>query len=102
MAHQNTATERRGYNKLQRFAATGMDSLMCASMNLLQSRHRLHARSRDEMERYVAECEKLTAHDYYAVRHDVDLASAIGNGTSVTWRSPIETRFPANNIARAD
>jgi pimeloyl-ACP methyl ester carboxylesterase len=75
---------------------------MCASMNLLQSRHRLHARSRDEMERYVAECEKLTAHDYYAVRHDVDLASAIGNGTSVTWRSPIETRFPANNIARAD
>ena len=102
LAHQNTATERRGYNKLQRFAATGMDSLMCASMNLLQSRHRLHARSRDEMERYVAECEKLTAHDYYAVRHDVDLASAIGNGTSVTWRSPIETRFPANNIARAD
>src|ERR1043166_7236242 len=66
LAHQNTATERRGYNKLSRLAATGMDSLMCASMNILQSRHRLHARSRDEMEQYVAECEKLTAHDYYA------------------------------------
>src|SRR6266404_2896342 len=87
---------------VRRFAATGMDSLMCASMNLLQSRHRLDGRSREEMERYVVECEKLTAHDYYAVRHDVDLASAIGNGTSVTWRSPIETKFAANNMARAD
>ena len=89
-------------NVLPRFAAKAVDSLMCASMNLLQSRHRLDARSRDEMERYVTECEKLTAHDYYAVQHDVDLASAIGNGASVTWRSPIETGFPANNIARAD
>jgi len=87
---------------LRRFAATGMDSLMCASMNILQSRHRLHGRSRDEMERYVVECEKLTAHEYYAVRHDVDLVSRIGNGASVTWRSPIETEFSANNIARAD
>ena len=87
---------------LQRLAATGMDSLMCASMNLLQSRHRLDGRSREEMERYVVECEKLTAHDYYAVRHAADLASAIGNGTSITWRSPIETKFAANNMARAD
>jgi 1-acyl-sn-glycerol-3-phosphate acyltransferase len=98
---------------LQRLAATGMDSLMCASINLLQSRHRLEGLSRDEMERYVAECEKLTAHDYYAVRRDVDLvrqldglvprrASAIGNNRSVTWRSPIETKFPANNMARVD
>ena len=36
-------------------------------MNFVQSRHRLDARSRDEMERYVVECEKLTAHDYYAL-----------------------------------
>ncbi len=87
---------------LRRAAATAVDSLMCASMNLLQSRHRLHARSRDEMERYVVECEKLTAHDYYAASDDVDLAGAIGNGASVAWRSPIETKFPANNTARAD
>ena len=33
---------------------------MCASMNFVQSRHRLHARSRDEMEHYVTQCEKLT------------------------------------------
>ncbi|HEV2047286.1 MAG TPA: 1-acyl-sn-glycerol-3-phosphate acyltransferase [Chthoniobacterales bacterium] len=102
LAHQNTATERRGYNKLRRLSAAGVDALMCASMNLLQSRHRLHTRSRDEMEVYVAQCEKLTAHEYYAAPQDVDLASKIGNGASVTWRSPIETKFFANNTARAD
>jgi 1-acyl-sn-glycerol-3-phosphate acyltransferase len=100
----DTATERRGYNKLRRFYASTVDSLMCASMNFLQSRHRLHAGSREEMERYVEEGEKLTAHDYYAAPDDADLASAIGdaNGTSVRWRSPIETKFAANNTARAD
>jgi 1-acyl-sn-glycerol-3-phosphate acyltransferase len=87
---------------LRRFSATAVDSLMCASINLIQSRHRLHARSRDEMEQYVAECEKLTAHDFYAVPRNGGLASEIGDGATVTWRSPISTKFPANNIARAD
>ena len=89
-------------NRLRRFTAAGIDALMCASMNLLQSRHRLHAGSRDEMEVYVAQCEKLTAHEYYAAPQDVDLVRAIGNGAAVTWRSPVETKFPANNAARAD
>src|SRR4029079_14446062 len=48
-------------DRFRRFAANGMDTLMCASLNLLQSRHHLHARSREEMEDYVAGCEKLTA-----------------------------------------
>lgn len=105
LAHLNTATERRGYNKLQHLAASGIDFAMCASMNLLQSRHRLHARSRAEMELYVADCEKLTVHDYYAAREHVDLVRAFGNGatpTTIQWRSPIETNFPANNTARVD
>ncbi len=92
----------KGGHLLRRLAATGMDGLMCASMNLLQSRHRLHARSLDEMERYVSECEKLTPRDYYAVQQSADLASALGNGPFVKWQSPIKTAFPANNIARAD
>jgi 1-acyl-sn-glycerol-3-phosphate acyltransferase len=91
-----------GRHPLRRASATAIDSLMCASMNLLQSRNHLHARSRDEMERYVAECEKLTAHDFYAVPHNGGLASEIGEGSMVTWRSPITTKFPTNNIARAD
>src|SRR5437879_8857794 len=89
---------------LRRATATVVDLAMCASMNLLQSRHRLNGRSAVEMERYVAECEKLTPHEYYAVRRDVDLVAAIrnGSGASVTWRSPIQTKFSRNNAARAD
>jgi len=87
-----------------RFAAASVDLLVCASMNFVQSRHRLHARSCDEMERYVGECEKLTAHDFYAAPRDGEIASAIGDayGATVRWRSPIDSKFPANNIARAD
>src|SRR6266516_2326918 len=48
--------------RLHRAAATAVDFAMCASMNLLQSRHRLNGRSAEAMERYVAECEKLTPH----------------------------------------
>jgi len=102
------AAARRPYHyralPFSRFAAASVDLLMCTSMNFLQSRHRLHARSRDEMERYVAKCEKLTAHDFYAAPRDGEIASAIGDtyGATFRWRSPIDTKFPANNIARAD
>src|SRR5438874_5129046 len=63
--------------RLHRATATAVDFAMCASMNLLQSRHRLNGQSAEEMERYVAECEKLTPHEYYAAREDADLARAI-------------------------
>ena len=91
-------------NRIRRFAASGVDLLMCASINLLQSRHHLHARSRDEMEDYVTTCEKLTAQDYYAVPNGAEIAAVIADrpGTTITWQSPIETKFPANNVARAD
>jgi hypothetical protein len=90
--------------KFARFAASGLDSLMCASINLLQSRHRLHACSRDEMEGYVAVCEKLTAEKFYAVLNKVKTAPPVGDrpGGAITWPSPINTNFPANNTARAD
>ena len=100
-SHAQRSPRPRGH-LLRRVSATAIDSLMCASLNLMQSRHRLHARSRDEMERYVAECEKLTAHDFYAAPRNGGLASEIGEGAMVTWCSPITTKFPANNIARAD
>jgi 1-acyl-sn-glycerol-3-phosphate acyltransferase len=96
---------------LARAKAKAVDSLMCASMNILQARHRLHARSREEMEAYVAACEKLTPQEYYRAPADVDLASAVSgvvadapsNGaTAITWRSPLATKFAANNIARID
>jgi 1-acyl-sn-glycerol-3-phosphate acyltransferase len=102
MAAPAQGSPRPGGHPLRRVSATAIDSLMCASMNLLQSRHRLHARSREEMECYVAECEKLTPHDFYAVPHNGGPTSRIGDAATITWRSPINTKFPANNIARAD
>ena len=90
--------------RLHRAAANAVDFAMCVSMNLVQSRHRLNGRSAEEMDRYVVECEKLTPHEYYAAPKDVGLIAAIqnANGSSLTWRSPIETEFPRNNVARAD
>ncbi|PYJ82552.1 MAG: hypothetical protein DME73_04435 [Verrucomicrobia bacterium] len=90
--------------RLHRAAANAVDFAMCVSMNLVQSRHRLNGRSAEEMDRYVVECEKLTPHEYYAAPKDVGLIAAIQNGNrfSLTWRSPIETEFPRNNVARAD
>jgi len=89
---------------MQRFAASSVDLLMCASINLLQSRHHLHARSRGEMEHYVTACEKLTAENFYAVPNDAEIAAPVGErpGVTITWPSPINTNFPANNTARAD
>ena len=89
---------------LRRAAAATVDLAMCASMNLLQSRHRLNGRSAEEMERYVSACEKLTPHEYYSAPQDLDLAHALENenSASVAWRSPIQTRFERNNVARAD
>src|SRR5207248_7078811 len=51
---------------LPRFNATVVDSLLCGSLNLLHTRHRLNGRSREEMEDYVLKYEGLTAQEYYA------------------------------------
>jgi 1-acyl-sn-glycerol-3-phosphate acyltransferase len=95
--------KRRRYGFRHANAAT-VDLLMCASMNLLQSRHHLHARSRAEMEHYVTACGKLTAENFYAVPNDVGIALRVSDGpfARITWPSPISTNFPANNTARAD
>jgi 1-acyl-sn-glycerol-3-phosphate acyltransferase len=87
-----------------RFRARAVDSLMCASMNLLQSRHRLGAGNRGEMERYLAKCETQTVHEFYAAPSDHKIADDIDGkyGASIKWRSPIESKFPANNIAHVD
>jgi 1-acyl-sn-glycerol-3-phosphate acyltransferase len=90
-------------DRLQRMTAATVDSFLCASINFIHTRHRLHGHSRAQMERYVEECEHLNAHQYYASPHDKNLVEALKNGhATITWRSPIETQFPANNVACAD
>jgi pimeloyl-ACP methyl ester carboxylesterase len=88
----------------RRLCAFAVDAFMCASMNLVQSRHRLHTRSRDEMEEYVSECEKLTPQDYYSAPDDKSIAGAISDryAATLTWESPVHTNYPANNKARVD
>ena len=89
---------------LPRLSALTVDALICASTNCVQARHRLHAQSHAQMEQYVVECEKLTPQDFYAARPEESIGGAMNGqyGATITWRSPIETKFPANNTARAD
>src|SRR4051812_49019846 len=86
-----------------RSSSLAADSLMCASMNLLQFRHRLHERSRSEMEQYIARCETLTPSEFYALPAGGDLSSAMRpDRETLTWPSAVRTAFPRNDVARVD
>jgi 1-acyl-sn-glycerol-3-phosphate acyltransferase len=107
---QPNAAARRPYD---RFAAKGLDSLLCASINWLHRRHPLNGHSRQEMEHYLTACERLSPQEYYVPPQPIG-----GNGVSdskpavngirdsrmatLLWHSPIKTEFPANNTARVD
>ena len=99
------------HSKIDYFNAIAVDSFLCASINLLHTRHRLNGSSREQMERYVAQCERLTPQEYYAAASDPDLVAQIGTifgdgvrdgHRTLTWRSPITTQFARNNTAHAD
>jgi 1-acyl-sn-glycerol-3-phosphate acyltransferase len=105
---------RRGIrHSLHSFGSTTVDSLLCASINWLHRRHALNGHSRQDMERYLSTCERLSPEEYYASPRDIgsnggcDLKPVV-NGkhdspmATLSWRSPIETDFAANNTARAD
>jgi 1-acyl-sn-glycerol-3-phosphate acyltransferase len=100
-------------NILQRASAKTVDSLLCASINWLHRRHPLNGHSRQDMERYLTECERLSPREYYVAPKAIDadedsdskptLNGVRGSGrATVSWRSPIETAFAANNTARMD
>lgn len=73
-------------------------------MNFIQARHRLLARSLADLEEYIERCEKLAPDNFYAALPDREIAIGIDrpHGGTITWRSPVETKFPANNTARVD
>ena len=65
------------------------------------------------MERYLTACERLSPQDYYVPPHAIGSNGAsyskpVVNGmldsrrATLSWRSPIETAFAANNTARVD
>jgi 1-acyl-sn-glycerol-3-phosphate acyltransferase len=100
-------------DRVHRAMANVVDSLLCGSINLLHKRHRLDGRSREEMERYVMTHERLSPHEYYVApkangnkgkpdsKRVID-AIRESRIAILSWRSPVETAFPANNTARAD
>jgi pimeloyl-ACP methyl ester carboxylesterase len=89
---------------MRRPSAIAVDIVMCASMNFVQARHRLHARSRAEMEDYVLRCEKLTLPEFYGLPASGGLTSVMDGKSAgtITWPSPVRTAFPANDTARVD
>ena len=100
-------------SKVRRVRATPVDSLLCASINWLHRRHPLNGHSRQEMERYLTACERLSPQEYYVPPQAICTNGAFDskpavNGTgdsrmaTLSWRSPIETAFAANNTARVD
>jgi 1-acyl-sn-glycerol-3-phosphate acyltransferase len=110
---QSERSRRPRNDTLQRAMANAIDSLLCGSINLLHRRHRLNGHSREEMERYLTTCEQLSPQEYYvtprvrarngepASKPTVDSIRDSRMAT-LLWRSPIETDFDANNVARAD
>jgi len=99
--------------KVRRVRTTPLDSLLCVSINWLHRRHPLNGHSRQEMERYLATCERLSPQQYYVLPEANGSNSASDskpaiNGThnsrmaALSWCSPIKTEFPANDIARVD
>jgi 1-acyl-sn-glycerol-3-phosphate acyltransferase len=103
------------HSRILRLRARTIDSLMCGSMNMLQLRHRLSPQSLREMEDYIKRCKELTSHEFYATPLDGEIAGKLeklehsgarverrGRIHAIRWRSPIETPFPANNIACID
>src|SRR6516165_8736751 len=87
-------------DRLRRVTARTIDSLLCASINFLQRRHRLNGHTREEMERYITTCERLSPLEYYAAPQTIagnsepELKHAFDGVrdsriSKLAWRSPI-------------
>src|SRR3954447_11035312 len=79
---------------LNRLLAQTFDWGMAAAMYAIQRRHRLHAGSRAELERYVAETEPMTRPEYFAAPPVHDSCEISG---ALTWTTPIPTAYPEND-----
>ncbi len=86
-----------------RLSAWGLDTGMCALMYAIQRRHRLHAGSRAEMERYIAAHAPLSREEYFAAPPAAVSGEAFAeNAAPLHWASPVTTAFPANDRTHID
>lgn len=82
----------------------GMDGAMCALMNFSQWRLRHHAVTRERLECYLEECERLDALKYYATPEENRTLPSPDwsfDGVTVCWNSPLQDEYPENHRARA-
>ena len=74
------------------------DASTCALLNLAQWRHRSHASTREDLEAYLAGCEKLTRAEFYSAPSLEPVEESAGE---LAWRSPHASDFPDNDRASA-
>lgn len=84
---------------LEKPAALVLDLAMCLAMNAVQWRHRLHANSRADLQRYIAECESLSLESYYSLP---PFRALDPHSRHLSWPSPTRTPYVANNFTHVD
>ncbi len=80
----------------RRLSARVIDGGMCAMMYAIQRRHRLHAGSHAELERYIASCAPLSRETYFHAP-PIDLPPPGTTPGALSWPSPVTTAFAENN-----
>jgi pimeloyl-ACP methyl ester carboxylesterase len=83
---------------LRRQTASGLDAMMCALINGIQRRLGNHVCTPHELDLYLSACEPISRDQFYQLPGTPDVARA---GDYLEWRSPVQTRFPENQTARA-
>lgn len=74
------------------------DASTCALLNLAQWRHRSHASTREDLEAYLAKCEKLTREEFYSAP---SLEPIEESASALAWTSPRKSDFAVNDRASA-
>ena len=83
---------------IRRSWARFTDASTCALLNLAQWRHRSQASTREDLEAYLAKCEKLSREEYYSAPTLEPVEESKGE---LAWQSPHASDFAANDRASA-
>ncbi|MFM7374105.1 MAG: hypothetical protein ACKO39_02990, partial [Chthoniobacterales bacterium] len=74
------------------------DASTCALLNMAQWRHRAQASTREDLEAYLATCEKLSREEFYSAPALTPVEESAGE---LAWPSPHTSGLDANDRASA-
>ncbi|MFM8232223.1 MAG: alpha/beta fold hydrolase [Chthoniobacterales bacterium] len=74
------------------------DASTCALLNMAQWRHRSQASTREDLEAYLATCERLSREEFYSAPALTPVEESAGE---LAWPSPHESGLDANDRASA-